>query len=172
MVDMLVKLYELPPVPAIQQWEHTVIHIRRARPDEKHKIGAWVEQNVKQGWGDAAATACETRPPTCWIAVEAVPLGREPEHGYDMPSERLVGFACYDVNMRGILGPLGVREDYRHRGIGAALTVRALQDMSDQGYAYAVIQWAGDPDWYTRITGAAVIPDSEPGSTKIRLVTK
>ena len=166
MVDMLVKLYELPPVPAIRQREDSAIIIRRARPDEKHRIGMWVRQHLNPGWDDGAETACEVRPPTCWIAVESMPLDHPPEHGYDLPHERLVGFACYDVNMRGIFGPVGVQDNYRHRGIGAALTVRALQDMADQGYAYAVIQWAGDPDWYARITGATVIPDSEPGSTR------
>lgn len=172
MVDMLVKLYDLPMLPTIRQGRHSAVYIRRARPDEKYKVGEWVEKYSQSGWGDGVQTACEVRPPTCFLAVEHVPMSRPPEHGYDLPSERLVGFACYDVNMRGIFGPVGVREEYRHRGIGAALVVAALQDMADSGYAYAVIQWAGDPEWYTRVTGAVVIPNSEPGSTRNRLITK
>jgi hypothetical protein len=47
--------------------------------------------------------------------------------------------------------------------VGAALLLKALHAMREEGYSYAVIGWAGPVGWYARTCGATVIADSEPG---------
>jgi hypothetical protein len=41
--------------------------------------------------------------------------------------------------------------------------VKSLQDMAVQGYAYAVVGWAGPEAFFTHTVGAMPIPDSSPG---------
>lgn len=167
MVDMLVKLYELPeaaPLPASPSQPNIVI--RRAYPHEKDLIAGWVARNFKPGWAKGVAAAIEYRPVQCFIAVEQRPPAAPPSDPYDLPPEYLVGFICYDVAFKGILGPLGVHEDYRSRGIGRALLLEGLRAMRDLGYAYAVLQWVVSEEYYARAVGAISIPDTTPGSTR------
>jgi len=102
-------------------------------------------------------------PPTLSIAVEIQPHDPDPDDPYDQPEELLLGFACYDAGVRGMFGPMGVREDYRDRGIGTALLLHNLHEMRRARYAYAVIGWAGPTDFYTKTVGATIIEDSAPG---------
>ena len=43
------------------------------------------------------------------------------------------------------------------------LVVATLMDMAAQGYAYAVVGWAGPQAFFARTVGAIAIPDSSPG---------
>jgi GNAT superfamily N-acetyltransferase len=82
---------------------------------------------------------------------------------YNLPPERLVGFACYDIVAKGMFGPEGVHPAYWQRGIGKALLLTCLHAMAADGYAYAMIAWAGPTEFYEKTVGATLIADSEPG---------
>src|SRR5918993_404555 len=98
MADMLVKLYALPELaPALAAQKARGVEIRRAHPDEKHKIAAWVSEHIKPHWGAGCEVALEQRPPTCYIAFEKDAAHVPSDNPYDLPSETLLGFACYDV---------------------------------------------------------------------------
>jgi GNAT superfamily N-acetyltransferase len=164
MADMLVKLYALPELaPILAEQKSNGVEVRKAHPDEKYIISNWVGKNVKKNWGVGCEVALEQRPPTCYIAFEKdsehVPI----DNLYDLPSEILLGFACYDVVAKGVFGPIGVREDCRNTGIGKALLLTCLHQMAAERYAYAIIGWAGPSEWYARMVGATIIEGSEPG---------
>lgn len=162
MSDLLVKLYELPdPQPAMAKVRATGVEIRLARATEGPFIAAWVQENSNASWGRACAVATQRDPISCFIAVEA-DAAHVPEHPYDLRPETLLGFACYDVDVRGTFGPIGVHPDRQEAGIGTALLLQSLHAMARDSYAYAVIGWAGPVDWYARTVGATVIEGSEP----------
>jgi GNAT superfamily N-acetyltransferase len=171
MADMLVKLYTLPEMrPLLQQLGAQGIEIRQAHPAEKQTVVLWVRRHFQELWVAECQAALEQRPVTCYLAVE-----RDPDHHpgpspYDLPSERLLGFACYDVAAKGMFGPEGVREDRRGQGIGKALLLACLHAMWRDGYAYAVIGWAGPTGFYAKTVGAVPIENSEPGIFRRRLV--
>jgi hypothetical protein len=164
MADMLVKLYTLPDLaPALAVLRTKGVEIRRAHPDEKHKIAEWVRENINSNWGRGCETALEQRPPTLFVAFEKDPAFVPTADPYNLPSEILLGFACYDVVAKGVFGPIGVREDRQDGGIGTALLLTCLHAMAAERYAYAVIGWAGPVEWYAKTVGATIIEGSEPG---------
>jgi hypothetical protein len=56
MPDMLVKLYELPPVdPACEELRQGGVEVRRALPPEKHIVVGWVGDTFGRHW----ASECE-----------------------------------------------------------------------------------------------------------------
>jgi GNAT superfamily N-acetyltransferase len=149
--DMLVKLYDLPqdlpPLPA-------GITVRRALATEQHQIVTWVSQVFSQGWAEEAAVAFDRRPVACWVALA---------------NQSPAGFCVYDATARGMLGPIGVAEHCQRQGVGRHLVVKSLQDMADQGYAYAVVGWAGPDVFFSHTVGAMPIPDSSPGMYRDRM---
>lgn len=149
MPDMLVKLYTLPDVaPLLARQRAAGVDIRRALAPEKHLIVDWVRQRWQAGWANECEVAFAREPVACFIAVE---------------HEQVIGFGCHDVTCKNFFGPTGVAEAARGRGIGAALLLSCMHAMAAQGYGYAIIGAAGPTDFYTRIVGATVIPDSWPG---------
>lgn len=163
MPDLLVKLYELADDPArLTALAARGITVRAAAPTEGRVVARWVAQHFDESWGRAAELAALRHPSTCFVAAER-DRQHVPRHAYDLPAERIVGFACYDSDVRGMFGPIGVQPDRQAQGIGTALLRRALRAMADEGYAYAIIGWAGPVEWYAREVGATVIPNSEPG---------
>ena len=111
-------------------------------------IQSWVTKLFGMGWAGEAAAAVSRMPPTCLVAVR---------------DRALLGFACWDVAALGLFGPLGVDPASERRGIGSALTRRALAAMREQGYAYAVIGAIADPAFYEKAVGARAIEGSTPG---------
>jgi GNAT superfamily N-acetyltransferase len=171
MTDMLVKLYTLPQVTSrLTALGQIGVEIRRPDPSEKHVLADWVRQHFSDVWAVGCEVALEQRPVSCYIAVEKRQDFVPDENLYHLPDELLLGFACYDVDSRGMFGPLGVREDYRGRGLGTGLLLACLHAMKDEGYGYAVIGWVSSVEFYARAAGATVIPDSEPGIFHGRLV--
>ncbi len=164
MADLLVKLYTLPELaPYLARLKAHSIHLRQADPDEKHVLADWVRLHFQESWALGCEVALEQRPVTCFLAVEKPAAPAPNPDPYALPPELLIGFACYDVTSKGMFGPIGVREDYRSHGVGAALLIACLQAMRADRYAYAVIGWAGPVEFYARTVGAVVIEDSEPG---------
>lgn len=145
MIDLLVRLYELPE--KVKSTGNRFI-IRRAFAAEKNIVGDFARQRFTAGWASECEIAFARLPIACFIAIER---------------DAVAGFACYDVAARGFFGPIGVAEEQRHNGLGSALLLTALRDMAAQGYAYAIIGRAPDAEFYRRTLSVIEIPGSDPG---------
>ena len=64
---------------------------------------------------------------------------------------------------RNFLGPMGVLDSERGRGVGKALLVAALHGLREMGYVYAIIGGVGPSAFYASAAGATVIDGSTPG---------
>lgn len=171
MADMLVKLYTLPLLqPVLDGLQERGVEIRQAHASEKGVVVEWVRSHFQEVWAAECQAAFEQRPVTCFLAVERAENYAPLPYAYDLPPERLLGFASYDVSARGMFGPEGVRSDRQGGGIGRALLLACLHAMWQSGYAYAVIGWAGPVDFYSKAVGATIIEDSEPGVFTRRLI--
>lgn len=149
MLDMLVKLYELPEMkPLLDRLLTEGIDIRRAIAPEKHFVVGWVRRTFGAGWASETEVSYTNHPNSCWIATH---------------EGKCIGFACYDAVAKGFFGPTGVDETYRGKGIGKALLLACLYDMLAQGYGYTIIADAGPMDFYSKTVGAVAIPGSNPG---------
>lgn len=144
MPDLLVKLYELPPLEVAP----SEVEIRRALAPEKHLVTKFARQHFSENWASEIEVGFSHVPVGVFVAVK---------------DGRCVGFACYDTTMRGFFGPVGVDESERGQGIGAALSLTTLHAMRHDGYGYAIIGWAGPIDFYKRLCGATEIENSSPG---------
>lgn len=150
MADLLVKLYQIPDArPALDSLTKNGIELRRALPPEKSLVLEWVRQTFHtNSWVNECDVCFANKPVSCLIAIQA---------------EKIVGFACYDATCKDFLGPMGVDESMRGKGVGRALLLAALHAMQEQGYAYAVIGSAGPVEFYAKECGATVIEGSVPG---------
>ena len=148
MTDMLVRLYDLN-----DDWSFLAdqgrlgVTIRKPIGPEKHLLSRWVEDHFGDAWASEADKACSNRPVSCFIAIQ---------------DGALIGFACYDATALGFFGPTGVSESARGRGTGKALLLACMLDMKLAGYGYAIIGYAGVPEFYRKAIGAFEIPDSTP----------
>ena len=148
MPDMLVKLYELPPLePVIAKQREQGITIRRCMPPEKRLVTEWIEERFNHYWSSEADVGFSTHPTTVMLAHR---------------SDQLLGFACYDTTYKGFFGPTGVDERERGKGIGSALLFKCLHEMRRSGYMYGIIGWAGPAAYYEKTVNAVAIPGSEP----------
>ncbi len=152
MTDMLVRLYDLPAAPplGLRQGADGLRVMRPLVQDARHVL-AFVTTHfgaAAPGWVDECRATLQRQPPSCFVA----------ERG-----GVLLGFACYDATARGMFGPTGVAETERGRGIGRALLLACLHAMAADGYAYGVIGWVHEQDFYRKAVGAVPIAGSEPG---------
>jgi len=149
MPDMLVRLYDLPPLePSLARMKDENIIIRRGLAPEKHLVLDWVEAHFSAYWRSEVDVAYNRNPVTCFIAIE---------------NGELVGFGCHETTRKGFFGPTGVAESMRGRGVGKALLLMCLHDMYQQGYAYGVIGGVGPVEFYEKAVGAFLIPESNKG---------
>ncbi len=148
MHDMLVRLFRLPASTGKQQLAEQGITIRRCQPYELHLLQSWVGKNFSPKWVSEATVAMSHRPPGCYIATQ---------------EKTIIGFVCYDATARGYVGPMGVQESARGKGVGQALLLEALQEMLAIGYGYAIIGGVGPAEFYRKAVGATDIEDSSPG---------
>jgi len=149
MPDMLVKLYDLPPVePLGAQLRAAGVDVRRALAPEKHLVVDWVRSTFGGHWASECETCFANHPVSCFVATEG---------------GKCVGFACYEATCRDFFGPTGVAEAARKRGLGKALLLACLHAMQAEGYAYAIIGGAGPTDFYQKAAEATVIEGSKPG---------
>lgn len=143
-MDLLIKLYALPPAPE----PPAGAQVRKPIGPEHRLIIDWVAEHFSTGWASEAQVALANRPVTLFIATH---------------HDTLAGFACYDATARGLFGPIGVAAKQRGRGIGESLLRACLDDMASAGYAYAVAGSVGPVDFFRRVAGAVDIPGSDPG---------
>ncbi len=151
MPDLLVKLYDLPDGrETFERLERDGVRLSRPMTPNRDKVLGWIEARFGIGWANETATAFAHTPVSCFVAAEA-------ETG------RILGFAAYDCTAPDFFGPTGVDESARKRGIGGALLLKCLEALREEGYGYAVIGSAGPSEFYRKVCGAVVIPDSSPG---------
>ncbi|MCX8494884.1 MAG: GNAT family N-acetyltransferase [Akkermansiaceae bacterium] len=150
MIDMLVRLYDLPSSTALDEGvaAHGVT-LRRARAFEKHTVAAFVRAHFSEKWVSEVEVAMTRQPISCFIATK---------------EKQILGFACYETTQRGFFGPTGVVETARGMGLGKALLFKALEGLRDIGYAYAIIGGVGPKEFYAKTCGAIEIPGSDPGT--------
>lgn len=148
MIDMLVRLYDLPDSAELYaQMAARGVTLRRARAFEKHTVAAFA-RTFSEKWASEAEVALTRQPVACFIATK---------------DKRILGFACYDTTMRGFFGPTGVAEEARGMGLGKALLFKSLEALRDTGHAYAIIGGVGPREFYAKACGAIEIPGSDPG---------
>lgn len=149
MMDMLVRLYDLPGIEEeLRKLGKEGILIRRPGAYERHLVVDWVGRNFSPKWVSEAKTAFSRQPVSCYIATR---------------EKKILGFACYDVTARGFLGPMGVAGGARKSGVGKVLLVSALNALRELGHAYGIIGGVGPAEFYARTVGAMPIEGSSPG---------
>ena len=162
MSDLLVRLYDLPPLaPIVAVLDKHRIEIRRALAGERPQVTDFAREHGSEGWAAECEAAFARMPLACFIATER----RAGTTGARSPlaSHTLIGFACYEATCRNYFGPELVHEQHRGRGVGKALLLAALHAMRAEGYAYAIIGWASSIDFYRNVVGATVIEGSKVG---------
>lgn len=149
MIDMLVRLYDLPPSAEIyERVTSSGIVLRRPGAYEKHLVANWVGENFSPKWKSEVEVAFSLQPVSCFIATR---------------EQKVLGFACYDTSAKGFFGPTGVAEEARGTGIGKALLFKALEGLRESGYAYGFIGGVGPREFYEKACGAVEVPGSDPG---------
>lgn len=157
MADMLVNLYNLPPLIESVGRPDGSVRVVRAHPADKRRVLRFVESNVAEHWPDESAdnwlgeteAALANHPPTVFIAVQ---------------ERSIVGFACYDATAKGYFGPTGVVTNLHRTGVGRTLLLSALHAMRGDGYGYAIIGWPSKAavGFYEHTVNAWLIPPSGP----------
>ncbi len=149
MIDMLVRLYDLPDSSGLyRKIEEQGITLRRARAFEKHTVADFARKYFSEKWASEIEVAVTRQPVSCWIATH---------------EKEILGFSCYETTHRGFFGPTGVIERARGTGLGKALLFKALEGLRDTGYAYGIIGGVGPREFYVKNCGAIEIPGSDPG---------
>lgn len=149
MIDMLVRLHELPDSREIySRVESQGVILRRARAYERHIVATWAAEHFSPKWESEVKIAFSRQPVTCFIAT----LNQE-----------ILGFACYETTAKGFYGPTGVGEAARSTGIGKALMFKCMESLKDEGYVYGMIGGVGPREFYEKAIGAVEIPGSDPG---------
>jgi len=151
MTDMLVRLYDhsLESHPLVIAGLR--IQIKRAMAADKSQVCGFVATNfgdTAAGWVSECEVALTGLPSSCFIAVH---------------DNTLIGFCCYDATAKGMLGPLGVRNDFRCKGVAQELLYHTVEGMKAAGYAYAIIGWVHSEAYYQKTCDAITIPGSFPG---------
>ena len=145
---MLVKLYGLPDSSGeAAALAAAGVTCRRAESYERSAVLDFMRRHFPN-WADEVAVGFARVPPTVYVASEA---------------GGVIGFACYNVTRPDYFGPTGVLESERKRGIGKVLLLQCLEQLSSEGYAYAIIGGVGPAEFYEKAVGATLIPGSEPG---------
>ncbi len=150
MPDLLVKLYALPPLaPAEEKLNAAGIRLHRPLALERHLVMGWVTTHFSDRWASEVEMTFSGHPISCFVALDE--------------ASRIVGFACYDATFKGFFGPTGVAKEWRGKGAGAALLLRCLHALKEEGYAYAIIGGSGVDEYYQTTVGAIPIAESAPG---------
>lgn len=149
MIDMLVRLYDLPETSAAyEKVAAGDIILRRPGAYEKHLVAAFVAEHFSPKWVSEVEIAFSRQPISCFIATK---------------EKEILGFACYETSHKAYFGPTGVSEAARGTGIGKALLFKALEGLRELGYAYGFIGGVGPKEFYAKAVGAVEIPGSDPG---------
>lgn len=124
------------------------IGFRRPMPGDWRWLLEGVEREMasttpSRRWAYLAGQAFRRDPPTIEVAEER-------------PTGAFLGFAAYDAGRWGALGPMGVAERVRRRGVGAVLLKRCLRDLRADGYLAGGIFAVGPIPFYAKTIGARI----------------
>jgi hypothetical protein len=151
MVDLLVKLYDIPDTtPVMVHMLTQGVEIRRPWAGEMEQVVSWVNHH----FGLRAASECR------------VAFARVPVSSFIAVAEgKLLGYAVYDVIRRGIFGSMGVLPDFQDYEIDRALLLNSLHSMWHEGYGYVAITGVTDEllSFYQTVARAVPISNSTPG---------
>lgn len=148
MSDMLVRLWELPPLePAIEDAAARGVVVRRALAPEKPVVVDWMRAHFP-AWAAEVDVAFARLPVACFVAVRG---------------DALLGFACHDAIAPDFFGPTAVLESARGQGLGRTLALAAMHALKAQGYAYAIVGGVGPAAFYEKAFGAVAISGSTHG---------
>ena len=156
MADMLVKLYDLPPLsPLVEELRQQKIAVRRAYPFEISAVMGTVEKlfDGSLAHAEEVSVGFANKPISIYVAVD-----QSVEKPY------IVGVAAYECVRRNFFGPLGVTESCQGRGIGKALLVACLHGLAEMGYVYGIISNVVGTerlDFYKKTCDAVVIDGSD-----------
>ena len=138
MADIIVKLSALVDLePVIAEQKSKGVIIRQGRPEETQIIADWVREHFDNNWAMGCEVSLEQEPVTCFIAVKE----NASNNSSSLTPDRLVGFACYDVVTKGVLGPIGMPEEIQNSDIETALSLVCLHTMAGHGYEFATMGW-------------------------------
>lgn len=152
MQDMLVRLYDLPESQSLyNQLEEEKIFIRRAMAPDKARVLDFVEAVSSSSAKSECDVGFSRQPIAVFIAT------------YE---DKIIGYSVYNATCLNFFGPTAVLSEYRGKGIGKALLIRALEAMYHEGYGYAIIGGVGPAEFYAKSVGAVLIEDSSPGMYK------
>jgi GNAT superfamily N-acetyltransferase len=143
--DLLVPLYDLPAAPELNG-----LWVGRPLSHQAPSVLSFIRDNFSNGWKAEAGAAFGSVPPTIIVAANRA-------------SGELAGFCCWDCTAKGFLGPIGVHDGFRGKGVGKAVVIAVLHSMREAGYGYAVIGAAGPVEFFRRICDARIIEGSTPG---------
>ena len=146
-MDMLVHLLDLPAEePGLTALAQAGIRIRRTMAPDKLRVVDWVKEHS----GPSAAGECDVcfahTPVSCYLATRGA---------------EILGYACYNATAPDFFGPTRVLDSEQGKGIGKALLLRCLHALRAEGYAYAIIGWAGPTAFYEKAVDAIPIPGEE-----------
>ncbi|RYF62554.1 MAG: GNAT family N-acetyltransferase, partial [Comamonadaceae bacterium] len=83
MIDMLVRLYDLPETASTYEKAAAEgVTLRRARAFEKHTVSAFAKEHFSPKWVSEVEVAMSRQPIACFIATR---------------NKEILGFACYDT---------------------------------------------------------------------------
>lgn len=145
-MDMLIPLYA-PPADTSKSVPPNV-QLRKPLAPEHDLVIEWIADRFTPGWASEARAALGNRPPTVHVAIRG---------------DAILGFCCADAIALGFVGPIGVADEARGQGVGAALLRASLADMYARGYRYAIAGAVGAQQFFARVAGAKPIESSSPG---------
>ena len=122
MADMLINLYEVD-YNQLKELDNR-IKIKKVLAPDRRKVIKFVKQNFNENFVDECIASLSNNPITCYIAVKDF---------------NIVGFISYEATAKNFVGPMGIMESERNKGIGKALMLKCLLSMKEMGYAYAII---------------------------------
>ena len=132
----------LPPATAPIPEEY---EIRRPAGAERGCVEKFVREDFAFSWGWEIGRAFDRDgEPSCLVAER---------------KGEIAGFAGWEINNRGLgtFGPQGVSRHHRSKGLGGALLLATLHEMSREGYDEVHIPWVSSVEYYRRYTGARVV---------------
>jgi GNAT superfamily N-acetyltransferase len=143
MRDLLVPLYDLPDRPEPPD------DVMVDRPAACCASGLLeiIGGEFGSGWRSEAGVCILRTPPTMVAA-------------FDTADGQPLGFCCWDAAALGFLGPVGVFDGHRGKGLGRVLVLSCLHRMRQQGYGYAVVGGAGPEGFFESVCDARPIAGS------------
>lgn len=148
MADMLINLYEVD-YNQLKELDNR-IKIKKVLAPDRRKVIKFVKQNFNENFVDECIASLSNNPITCYIAVKDF---------------NIVGFISYEATAKNFVGPMGIMENERNKGIGKALMLKCLLSMKEMGYAYAIIGSSSEKNikFHQKVSNAQVISSDTLG---------